>query len=91
MSYRFPLSSSAASGVVFFKITNIEHDVLDIAQTPSGPDTYFAATMGELGCWVDPKVTQMMQTGLEHSRVPDVVSYLGVGGFPFHFSRQDLH
>jgi peroxin-6 len=71
--------------VVFFKITNIEHDVLDIAQTTSGPDAYFAATMGELGCWIDPKVTQMMQTGLEHSRVPDVISYLNVGGFLFFF------
>lgn len=34
--------------------------------------------MGELGCWVDSKVTQIMQTGLEHSRVPDVLGYLGI-------------
>jgi peroxin-6 len=69
--------------VVFFKITNIAHDVatsidVDESQNGAASDGYFAATMGELGCWIDSKVTQIMQTGLEHSRVPDVLRYLRI-------------
>ena len=73
------------SGAVYFKITNIEYDVLDIdvSERQTASDAYFAATMGELGCWVDPKITQMVQAGLEHSRVPDVTRYLGIGALIF--------
>ena len=35
--------------------------------------------MGELGCWIDPQVTKMVQAGLEHTRVPDVAPYLNIG------------
>jgi hypothetical protein len=37
------------------------------------------STVGELGCWVDPSVTRLIQTGLEHSRVPDVGAYVKLG------------
>lgn len=83
---RFPLGSSIGTGVVFFKITNIEHDVasIDIDESQgTASDGYFAATMGELGCWVDSKVTQIMQTGVEHSRVPDVSDYLNIRAYKF--------
>ena len=54
---------------------------MDIEESADGvADTYFAATMGELGCWVDATITQIMQTGVEHSRVPDVTRHLGIGG-----------
>lgn len=33
---------------------------------------------GELGCFVDPKVTKMVQTGLERSLVPDVAGFVGL-------------
>jgi len=71
--------------VVYFKITNIEHDVLDIdvSDRQTASDAYFAATMGELGCWVESKITQMVQAGLEHSRVPDATRYLGIGALMF--------
>ncbi|KAF8491938.1 AAA-domain-containing protein [Gautieria morchelliformis] len=68
------------NGVVFFKITNLEYDIMNTGQASMSPDQYMAATMGELGCWVDTQITQMVQTGMEHSRVPDVTSYLGVDG-----------
>ncbi|KAF8334192.1 P-loop containing nucleoside triphosphate hydrolase protein [Cantharellus anzutake] len=77
LNQNFPLSSPVNTGVVYFKITNIEHDVVDI-DISERESTYFASTMGELGCWVDSKVTKMVQAGLEHSRVPDVTSYLGI-------------
>ncbi|KAF8311552.1 AAA-domain-containing protein, partial [Clavulina sp. PMI_390] len=76
------LDQDVATGVVFFKITNISHDIasIQVNESPAGAsDDYFAATMGELGCWVDSKVTQIIQTGLEYSRVPDVTDYLRIG------------
>lgn len=76
---RYPLTSNCRNGVVFFKVTNIEHGIIDIDASQTGPDAYFAAIMGEMGCWVDSNVTQIMQTGLEHSHVPDVSVYLGIG------------
>jgi len=44
--------------------------------------------MGELGCWIDSSITRMIQTGIEHSRVPSLRSYLILGQHllptPFH-------
>lgn len=74
---------SQASDIVFFKVTNLEYDVLDVDTGSLAPgDSYIAATLGELGVWIDSKVTKMMQTGLEHSRVPDAASFLATGRFP---------
>ncbi|KAJ6547239.1 AAA-domain-containing protein [Mycena capillaripes] len=68
--------------VVFFLITNIEHDVMStIEQIPNG-DPYVDSTMGELGCWIDPSVTRLIQTGVEHCRVPDVGTYFYPGKYP---------
>ena len=77
--HRLPFVSKTTNGVVFFKITNMEYDIVDTGQDSVVPDQYMAATMGELGCWVDTQSTKMVQTGVEHSRVPDVTSYLGIG------------
>lgn len=71
--------SKTTNGVVFFKITNLEYDIVDTGQDSMSPDQYMAATMGELGCWVDTQSTKMVQTGVEHSRIPDVTAYLGIG------------
>lgn len=65
-----------ANGVVFFCVTNIEHDVM---KTDSSPDIYVSSTIGELGCWVDPTVTRIMQTGVEHCWIPDIGTYLESG------------
>ncbi|KIJ27843.1 hypothetical protein M422DRAFT_235875 [Sphaerobolus stellatus SS14] len=90
-----PLSSkNPATAVVFFKITNLEYDIVDTVQDGAALDHYTAATMGELGCWVDTQVTKMVQTGVENSWVPDVISYLGLAtdapqAQPYDFSDSD--
>ncbi|KAJ7849118.1 AAA-domain-containing protein [Mycena olivaceomarginata] len=61
--------------VVFFLITNIEHDVMSGTEHISNRDPYLDSTMGELGCWIDPSVTRLIQTGVEHCRVPDIGTY----------------
>ena len=73
----FPLSPNE---VVFFYITNVEYDVL---KTESNPDIYVSSTTGELGCWVDPAITRIIQTGVEHCWVPDVGTYLESGTIIF--------
>ncbi|EJD53404.1 AAA-domain-containing protein, partial [Auricularia subglabra TFB-10046 SS5] len=63
-------------------ITNLEYDVVDIPAGAGPADGYAAATMGELGVWLDAEVTKMMQAGLEHSLVPEVSGYLGIRTLP---------
>lgn len=65
--------------VVFFLITNVEHDVMPRTGEISNRDAYLDSTMGELGCWIDPAVTRLIQTGVEHSRIPDVGTYFHPG------------
>ena len=36
---------------------------------------------GELGCWIDPPVTRLIQTGVEHCRIPDVGTYFRPGKY----------
>ncbi|KAI0350098.1 AAA-domain-containing protein [Trametes cingulata] len=64
--------------LVYFLVTNVEHSVPSHLGEMSSPDMYVGATVGELGCWVDPSATRMIQTGIEHSRVPDMGQYLGI-------------
>ncbi|KAI0373357.1 AAA-domain-containing protein [Pilatotrama ljubarskyi] len=64
--------------LVYFLVTNVEHSVPSRLGEMSSPDMYVGATVGELGCWVDPSATRMVQTGVEHSRVPDMAQYLGI-------------
>ncbi|KAF8590012.1 AAA-domain-containing protein [Ramaria rubella] len=78
LNCELPFMSKVNNAVVFFKVTNLEYDLVDTSKEGSPPDHYMAATMGELGCWIDPQVTKMVQTGLEHSRIPDVTSYLNL-------------
>jgi peroxin-6 len=70
-----PVSTPSPSEAVFFLVTNVEHDVVSSEDDGNLPDTYIGSTVGELGCWVDPHVTRMIQTGLEQSRVPDNSSH----------------
>ncbi|KAF9557670.1 AAA-domain-containing protein [Agrocybe pediades] len=71
------INPSRANEVVFFKVTNIEHNVVGSSRN-QGQDLYAGSTMGELGCWVDASMTRMIQTGVEHCRVPSVKSYLNI-------------
>ncbi|KAG8958992.1 peroxisomal assembly protein [Tulasnella sp. 419] len=96
LDHQLPLSAKSPSGVVYFKITNLEYDILDTTHNMSDSvsstsDSYAAATLGELGCWIDPAFTRIIQTGLEHSRVPDLYQYFqlnpGHAPFPNHSSK----
>ncbi|KIO23355.1 hypothetical protein M407DRAFT_27134, partial [Tulasnella calospora MUT 4182] len=78
LDYDFALASARPSNVVFFKITNLEYDILDMSSSGRELDSYAAATMGELGCLIDPTVTKMVQTGLEHVRIPNVRSFFDI-------------
>ena len=71
-----PSSKSRANELVFFKVTSIEYD----AVMKSSQDIYTGSTLNEIGCWIDASVTRMTQTGVEHTRIPDVTSYLQIGG-----------
>ncbi|KLO07022.1 AAA-domain-containing protein [Schizopora paradoxa] len=73
--------------LVFFVVTNLEYDVLPQSEDRTFSDSFLQAAMGELGCWVDPTVTRMVQTGLEHSIVPDMTSFLGLDTQDFCPSR----
>ncbi|KAG6845032.1 hypothetical protein H0H87_001369 [Tephrocybe sp. NHM501043] len=71
---KLPAFPSRSNEIVFFSVTNVEHDVV---KHDSSVDVYNGSTMGELGCWVDTSVTRMVQAGVEHSWVPNVGSYFG--------------
>ena len=72
-----PSNESRANGLVFFKVTSVEYDV--VSKSSPLQDVYTGSTLGELGCWIDTSVTRMTQTGIEHTRIPDVTSYLQIG------------
>lgn len=71
--------ANGANELVYFLVTNVEHSVVPRLDEMSSPDMYVGATVGELGCWVDTAVTRMVQTGVEHSRVPNMGEYLSIG------------
>jgi peroxin-6 len=64
--------------IVNFRVTHVDHDIAHI-NGDAKPDSHFAALMGELGCWVDPEVTRLIQGGSENAIVPDVGEYFGLG------------
>ncbi len=64
--------------VLFFKVTNVDYASKPQSDSLSH-DFYEGSTFGELGCWVDPTTTRIVQTGVEHSRVPDIMSYMQLG------------
>ncbi|KZT03423.1 AAA-domain-containing protein [Laetiporus sulphureus 93-53] len=81
----YDYESENVNEVIYFVVTNLEHNIVTNAEA-SSPDMYLGSTMGELGCWVDPTQTRMIQTGVEYSRVPDVSQYLSIEK-PNTFSR----
>ncbi|CAL1703853.1 unnamed protein product [Somion occarium] len=58
---------------VYFVVTNVEHDVVQATDAPASMDAYLDSNVGELGCWVNPTVTRIMQEGIEHARAPPLV------------------
>lgn len=91
---RLPSSSSAPTAVVFFQITSLELSTSAPAASKiqlGNPDEALVDQLdsGALGCYIDPQVTKLLQTGLERSLVPDVSAFLGIGELMFQLSRLD--
>lgn len=72
-------SAGSVNEVVYFLVTNVEHSVISNGAQMTERDLYTGSTVGELGCWIDSSVTRMIQTGLEHARIPEVGSYFESG------------
>ncbi|KZT66717.1 AAA-domain-containing protein [Daedalea quercina L-15889] len=84
--YKFMDAADVADELAFFVVTNIEHHIVSSNgdASLSASDIYLGSTVGELGCWIDPSVTRMIQTGVEHAKVPDMARYLNIkGSVPF--------
>nr|AXF50743.1 AAA protein [Inonotus obliquus] len=83
------------SDVVHFFVSNIEHDVakpdsLDLRSDGISRSSAF----GELGCWIDPSSTRVVQTGLEQllspPEEPDLLtsrSEIDASSYKEHFSK----
>ncbi|KAH8108501.1 AAA-domain-containing protein [Phellopilus nigrolimitatus] len=69
------------NSVGYFIITNLDYDVVENSAVNMDADVFSGSISGELGCWIDSSVTRVVQTGIEHSSVPDVVSYMGINPF----------
>lgn len=65
------------NGTAYFTITNIECD--PVASGASYEDLYAGIATGEWGCWINSSVTRVVQTGIEHARVPSLDSYFCLG------------
>lgn len=75
-----PDESSSPTAVVHFLITSLSVDSSTSSPAPTGDfDLDNRLEDGLLGCFVDPKVTKLLQTGVERGRVPDDAGWLGVG------------
>ncbi|GAA6063493.1 hypothetical protein JCM10212_004452 [Sporobolomyces blumeae] len=76
--FDLPATTSNPTAVVHFLVTSLS----------SSPDNSLAnlepisleeeVESGQLGCFVDPKVTKLLQSGVEKARVPDVGGWLGI-------------
>ncbi|KAJ3503046.1 hypothetical protein NLJ89_g8610 [Agrocybe chaxingu] len=72
-----PTCSPRSNAIVYFKVTNIEYDVVARSNS-SMEDLYTGSTLGELGCWIDTSITRVVQTGVEQSRIPDTGTYMHI-------------
>lgn len=80
--YRAAPEYGSPNAVAYFRVVNVEHNIARSSQESSEPDSHFAALMGELGCWMDPSSTRLVQTGVENAFVPDVDSFLDISEQP---------
>ncbi|KAF8892676.1 AAA-domain-containing protein [Infundibulicybe gibba] len=71
-THKFP----ALDDIAFFIITNINYSTAKASS--SSTDVVAGLESGELGCWIDSAVTQLTQTGVEHSWVPNLGDYYGM-------------
>ncbi|GJN93762.1 hypothetical protein Rhopal_006819-T1 [Rhodotorula paludigena] len=78
-----PAASAAPTAVVYFVITSLSLDPPTASSAPTGDfELDRELEDGLLGCVVDPKVTKLLQTGVERGRIPDAAGWLGVAPSP---------
>ncbi|TKA54821.1 hypothetical protein B0A53_02630 [Rhodotorula sp. CCFEE 5036] len=73
-----PQASGHPTAVVYFVVTALALDSSSATQAATG-DVELDAEIEEglLGCYVDPQVTKLVQTGVERGRIPNVAGWLG--------------
>ncbi|GAA5839198.1 hypothetical protein JCM9279_002624 [Rhodotorula babjevae] len=74
-----PAAPTAPTAVVHFLVTSLSVEPPTTSTAATGDfDLDRQLEDGALGCFVDPKVTKLLQTGVERGRVPDVAGWMGV-------------
>ncbi|GAA5985229.1 hypothetical protein JCM11641_003639 [Rhodosporidiobolus odoratus] len=83
-----PSTTSAPSAVVHFLITTLTAPPPSpqLLASDASVEIELLMTEGKVGCIVDPKVTTLIQTGVERRRVPDAGSWLGIPSQPLSIS-----
>ncbi|GAA6007485.1 hypothetical protein JCM11491_004179 [Sporobolomyces phaffii] len=84
--FELPETISTVTAVVHFVVTalSLPAESPPLSQTPIDLDEEIDS--GGLGCYVDPKVTKLLQSGVEKARVPDDAGWLGMAHGPLQFS-----
>ncbi|GAA5824221.1 hypothetical protein JCM5353_000355 [Sporobolomyces roseus] len=84
--FELPASTSIPTAVVHFLVTSLSLPS-ELAPVHTGPvDFEEELESGALGCYVDPKVTKLLQSGVEKSRVPNDGGWLGLSQLTSAFS-----
>ncbi|VDB88628.1 unnamed protein product [Peniophora sp. CBMAI 1063] len=71
-------ANSNAEELVYFAVTNVDCRSQLNGHANGYSELSVGYGSGELGCWVDVQETRMVQTGVEHARVPDAAAYMGL-------------
>ncbi|BGP43176.1 peroxisomal assembly protein [Rhodotorula kratochvilovae] len=78
-----PAAPTTPTAVVYFLITSLSTEPATTSTAATGDfELDRQLEDGALGCIVDPKVTKLLQTGVERGLVPDVGGWLGVPPSP---------
>ncbi|GAA5862060.1 hypothetical protein JCM3774_006155 [Rhodotorula dairenensis] len=73
-----PQASEQPTAVVYFVVTALSLASAAPTQVASSDvDLDVDFEEGRLGCYVDPQVTKLVQTGVERGRIPNVAGWLG--------------
>ncbi|PFH47670.1 hypothetical protein AMATHDRAFT_67211, partial [Amanita thiersii Skay4041] len=75
--YSHPSAGPRANEVLFFRVTDVDYGDRPPDLAATVPDLYAGCTTGELGCWVDPGTTRVLQAGLEQSYVAANMDFSG--------------
>ncbi|KDE02293.1 hypothetical protein MVLG_07138 [Microbotryum lychnidis-dioicae p1A1 Lamole] len=73
-----PASLNVPTAVVYFVITSLELSPPTEVRAEGGDELTELLDLGAFGCHVDPRMTKLVQSGVEHSLVPDVEGYLRI-------------